>query len=173
MSPMFKIRLTTDHPVVILSRALKGGSNDRPDRSECNGLDTAKLITKPASNETADEGTQVINGNLANQQLYQNISHWKTYDATLQKSVLDVGTTIVFSNAQLHGILVIIGGIVHATHHTLVITEEEDGKTSDTVDQNQKTTLLILVHHIVFADGIHRDGTESLSSSSKQGPKTQ
>ena len=71
--------------------------------------------------------------------------------------MLDVGSSIVFSDAKLHCVLVIVGGVVHASHHSLIITEEEDGKTSDTVDQYQKATLLVLVYHIVLADIIHRD----------------
>ena len=77
--------------------------------------------------------------------------------------MLDVGSSVVFSEAELHGVLVVVGSVVHAAHHSLIITEEEDGKTGDTVDEYQKTTLLILVYHIVLADSIHRDDGKSPS----------
>ena len=87
-----------------------------------------------------------------------NSFYWITYDAALTESMLNFGSTVTRSSeTQFHGVLVIIGGVVHATHHSLIIPKEEDGKTGDTIDQYQKTALLVLVYHIVLADVIHSD----------------
>ncbi len=52
--------------------------------------------------------------------------------------------------AEFHGLLIVIGCTVDTTHHTLIITEEEDGQAGNTVDSNEQTTLLKLVHYVVF-----------------------
>lgn len=57
--------------------------------------------------------------------------------------------------AKVHVVLIIVPGAVDTTHHTLVITEEEDGEGSDTVDGDEKTALLKLVHHVVLGNEIH------------------
>ena len=59
--------------------------------------------------------------------------------------------------AEFHGVMVVIGSTIDTTHHTLIITEEEDGQAGNTIDGNEKTTLLKLVHHIEPRDGIHGD----------------
>lgn len=56
---------------------------------------------------------------------------------------------------KVHVVLIVVPGAVDTTHHTLVITEEEDGKGSDTIDGYEKTALLKLVHHIVLGNEIH------------------
>lgn len=52
--------------------------------------------------------------------------------------------------AEFHGVAVVVGGTIDTTHHTLIITKEEDGQAGNTVDRNEKTTLLKLVHHVVL-----------------------
>ena len=56
---------------------------------------------------------------------------------------------------ELHGITIVIGGTIDTTHHTLIITEEENGQAGNTIDRNEKTTLLKLVHHIESGNLIH------------------
>ena len=56
---------------------------------------------------------------------------------------------------EFHGGVVVIIGTIDTTHHTLIITEEEDRKTSNTVDGDEKTTLLKLVNHIGPGNNIH------------------
>lgn len=57
--------------------------------------------------------------------------------------------------AEFHGVMVIVGSTIDTTHHTLIITEEEDRQAGNTVDGNEKTTLLKLVHHVKPRNGIH------------------
>ena len=56
---------------------------------------------------------------------------------------------------KVHGLLIIIWGAVHSTHHTLIITEEEDGKSGDTINGYEKTALLQLVNDIVLRNKVH------------------
>lgn len=58
---------------------------------------------------------------------------------------------------EVHRLLIVISGVVDTAHHTLIITEEEDGETTDAVDGYEKATLLKLVHHIVPGYHIHGD----------------
>ena len=53
-----------DHPGGVLSRTLKGGANDSPASTKRDGLYAAVLVTKPTTDETADQGTDVVNGDL-------------------------------------------------------------------------------------------------------------
>ncbi len=55
---------TTDHPVMVLSRALQRSSNDAPSSSQCNGLDAAILVTEPATEQSADESAKIVHGHL-------------------------------------------------------------------------------------------------------------
>lgn len=59
--------------------------------------------------------------------------------------------------AEFHRVVVIIIGIVDTAHHTLIITEEEDGETGDTIDGNEKTSLLQLVDDIGPGNEVHGD----------------
>ena len=61
--------------------------------------------------------------------------------------------------AKLHRGLVVVNSAVDTTHHSLVITEKENGEPSNAVDCNQKTTLLQLMDNIIARDSIH-DGVE-------------
>lgn len=60
---------------------------------------------------------------------------------------------------KFHRSLVVVNSAVDTAHHSLVITEEENGEPSNAVDCNQKTTLLQLMDHIIARDSIH-DGVE-------------
>lgn len=78
-----------------------------------------------------------------------------TYDSTLEKRVINDRGAIIAWMTEFHRIMIVADGVVDTAHHTLVITEEEDGQRGDTIDRNQKTTLLQLVNDIVFRDAIH------------------
>ena len=56
---------------------------------------------------------------------------------------------------EFHGIVVIVDGVVDTAHHTLIITEEEDGQGRNAIDGNQKATLLQLVGDIHAPHTIH------------------
>lgn len=56
---------------------------------------------------------------------------------------------------ELHGVVVVVDCTIDTTHHTLIITEEEDGETSNTIDGDEKLTLLEFVDHIGPGDDIH------------------
>ena len=57
--------------------------------------------------------------------------------------------------AEFHGSLVVVERAIDTSHHTLVITEEEDGQAGNTIDGNEKTTLLQLMDDIGPRDSIH------------------
>ena len=57
--------------------------------------------------------------------------------------------------SELHGCLVVVQSTIDTTHHSLIITEEEDGETSNTIDGDEKTTLLKFVDHIGPGNDIH------------------
>lgn len=80
-----------------------------------------------------------------------------TYDSTLEKRVINDRRAIRAWMTEFHRIMIVVDGVVDTAHHTLIITEEEDGQRSDTIDRNQKSALLQLVNHIVFRDAIHGD----------------
>ena len=129
-----------DHPNVVLSRSLKSSADDSPSSSQSDGLDPTITVTEPATYETAHEGTEIVNGN----------------NATLEKGVVDDGSTSFRVRVtKLHGCLIVIHCTVDTTHHTLIVSEKEDGKTSDTIDGDEKASLLQLVDHIGPRDDIH------------------
>ena len=153
---------SADHPVGVHSRALEGGTDDSPASTKRDCLYTTKFVTEPATNEAADQGTDVIDRDLSNVSTYFMAPLRKTsYNPSLKESVVNDGR--VFRRgahvAELHGITIVVRGTVDTTHHTLIITEEEDGQASNTVDRNEKTTLLKLVHHVEARDTIH-DGDD-------------
>jgi hypothetical protein len=78
-----------------------------------------------------------------------------TYDSTLEKRVINDRRAVKAGMTELHRIMVVADGVIDTAHHTLVITEEEDGQRSDTIDRNEKTTLLQLVDDIPSRDAIH------------------
>ncbi len=129
-----------DHPGVVLSRSLKSGSDDSPTSTERDCLDTAIFVTKPTTNETANESAKIVDGD----------------DATLEKGIVDDGGTCLgIWVTKFHGGIVVVDCTVDTTHHTLIITKEEDGETSNTIDGNEKATLLQLVDHIGPGNDIH------------------
>lgn len=78
------------------------------------------------------------------------------YDATLQQGVIDddllgfrVDMTI------LHPVDAVVDGNIHTPHHALVITEEEDGEASDTVDGDEELSLLVPVNNVMLGNEIH------------------
>lgn len=131
-----------DHPSVVLGRCLKSSTEDGPTSSESDCLDTAITVTKPTPNETADESTEIVDGN----------------NATLEKGVVDDwGTCFGILVTEFHGSVIVVNRTVDTTHHTLIISEEEDGKTSNTIDRDEKATLLKFVNHIGPGNNIHGD----------------
>ena len=101
----------TDHPDVILSRSLQGSSDDSPASSETDGLNTTISITKPTTNETTHESTEIVDGD----------------NATLEKGIVDDwGTGFGIWVTKFHGLLVVVNCTVDTTHHALIISEEEN-----------------------------------------------
>ena len=129
-----------NHPRVVLSRGLKGSTDDGPTGSESDCLDTAITVTEPTTNETADESTEIVDGD----------------NATLEKSVVDNrGTCFGVWVTEFHGGIVVVNCTVDTTHHTLIISKKEDGETSNTIDRDEKATLLKFVDHIGSGNDIH------------------
>lgn len=113
---------TAYHPVVVLSRALKGCSNNSPSGAKANGLDTSISITEGTANEAADESAEIVDRD----------------DAPLKEGVCDNWSSgLLVQGTQPHGILIVVDGVVDTPHHSLIITEEEDGKTGDAVDGDE------------------------------------
>ena len=54
-----------------------------------------------------------------------------------------------------HDCLIVVDSVVDAAHQPLIITKEEDGEGGDTIDPEEETPLLVLVHQIPFRDDIH------------------
>ena len=57
--------------------------------------------------------------------------------------------------AEFHSSLVVVDRGIDTSHHTLIITEEEDGQAGNTIDGDEKTTLLQLVDDIGTRDSVH------------------
>lgn len=55
---------TKNHPRMVLSRALKGSAKDAPASTDGNGRYTSVTITERASNKTADQSAEVVDGDL-------------------------------------------------------------------------------------------------------------
>lgn len=130
------VRHTENHPGVVLGRTLQGGAKDGPGGSKCNSLDSANLVSGPASQEGADQRAKVVDRD----------------DAALEQAVCDDGGVLSvddFSVAEAHGVDVVLG-VVHSAHHTLVITKEEDGQGGKTVDGDQELALLEGMGNIPF-----------------------
>ena len=92
-----------------------------------------------------------------------------THDSSLKERVVDHdgfrGGIVV---AKMHGGVIVINGVVHTRHHTLVIAEEEDGQGGHTIDPEQKTLLLILVDQVPFWNAIHLDEGDKFTAVSSR-----
>ena len=131
---------SADHPDMVLSRGLESRSDDGPTSSETYGLDTAITVPEPTTNETTHKSTEIVDGD----------------DATLKEGVVDDGGACVgIRMTKFHGCIVIVQGTINPSHHTLIITEEEDGETGNTVDGDEKATLLELVDHVGPGNDVH------------------
>ncbi len=129
-----------DHPSVVLGRCLKSSTDDGPTRSKSDCLDAAITVTEPTTNETAHESTEIVDG----------------YDATLKESIVDDWSTCFWIwMTKFHGSVVVVDCTIDTTHHTLIISKEEDGETSNAVDGDEKATLLEFVDHIGPGNDIH------------------
>lgn len=82
-----------------------------------------------------------------------------THDSSLEEGVSDHRcTSHGIGVTEFHGVVVVMGGVVDTSHHSLIITEEEDTETGHTVDGDQQPSLLELVNNIGSWNDIHRDG---------------
>ena len=137
---------SADHPVVVLGRALKAGTENGPASTESDCLDTPIAVTERAPDETTHEGTEIVDGNLL--QVSKNVcglcpSDEMTHDASLEESVGDDRcASDRIRVAKFHGFVVVIRGVVDTSHHTLIITEEEDTETGHAIDGDQQASLL-------------------------------
>lgn len=52
--------LTTNHPIMILRRALQARTHNSPNRSDSNGLDSPHAITQPTAEQSAEQRPQII-----------------------------------------------------------------------------------------------------------------
>ena len=131
---------SADHPSVVLSRSLECSSNDSPTSSETDGLDAAITVTEPTTDKTTDESAEIVDGD----------------NTALEKGVVDDwGAGFGIWVTEFHGVLIVVNCTIDTTHHTLIITKEEDGETSNTVDGDEKAALLISVDHIGPGDEVH------------------
>lgn len=79
-----------------------------------------------------------------------------TYDAPLQKRVIyDDLFGFGVDVAILHTVDTVVDGHIDTSHHPLIVPEEEDGQAGDTVDGDEKLSLLIPVDNVVLRDEIH------------------
>lgn len=131
---------SADHPCVVLSRGLKRSTNNGPCSSNPNCLDTAVAITEGTADKAAHESTEIVDRN----------------DTTLQKRVVDDrGACDGICVAKFHGVVVVVWCGVDTAHHSLVITKEEDGQGSYTIDGSEEALFLQLVDHIGLRNEIH------------------
>lgn len=164
---------SADHPGVVLCGTLKGGTDNGPARTESDGLDTAIAVTERAPNKTTDEGTEIVDRNLF--QVSNKLGGLPStprmiYDASLEESVSDDRcTSDGVGMTEFHDLVIVIGGVIDTSHHTLIITEEEDTETSHAVDGDQQTPLLEPVDNIGFWNDIHGDRRGDLVTKAEYG----
>lgn len=131
---------SADHPDVVLSRSLESSSDDGPASSETNSLDTAITVTEPTTDKTAHKSTEIVDGD----------------NATLKQGVVDDWSSCFWIwMTEFHGFLVIVQRTIDTTHHTLIISKEEDGETSNTIDGSEKATLFKLMNHVGPGNDVH------------------
>lgn len=79
-----------------------------------------------------------------------------TYDAPLEKRIIyDDLFGFGIDVAILHTVDTVVNGHIDTSHHTLIVPEEENGQAGDTVDGDEKLSLLIPVDNVVLRDEIH------------------
>ena len=60
-----KAKQTAEHPVGILGGALESSTDNRPNGSECDGLDTPISITEPTSDQGSHQcAGKIVDGDL-------------------------------------------------------------------------------------------------------------
>lgn len=129
-------RHTENHPGVVLGRALQGGAKNCPGSTKSNCLDSANLVSGPATHEGADQRAEIVDGD----------------DAALEQAVCDDGGVLSiddFGIPEAHGVDVVLG-VVHSAHHSLIITKEEDGEGGETVDGDEELALLERMGNVPF-----------------------
>ncbi len=127
---------------MVLSGSLKSSADNSPSSSKRNCLDTPITITEGTTNQAANQSTEIVDRD----------------NTALEKRVInDRSACCGVLVTKLHRSLVVVLSCVDTAHHTLVITEEENGEPSNAVDRNQKTTLLQLMDNIIARDSIHGD----------------
>ncbi len=56
---------------------------------------------------------------------------------------------------EFHGIFVVVRSSIDSSHHTLIITEEENGQSGNAIDRNQEAPFLQPVDDIGPRNEIH------------------
>jgi len=98
-----------DHPLVVHGRGLQTRANSRDCGANKDGLDTSKTIADGSSDQTANQGSEVVD----------------RHNASLQQGIIDDSLAVRSLVTKTHeGVVVICG--VDTAHHTLVVTEEQD-----------------------------------------------
>ncbi|KAL8643670.1 MAG: hypothetical protein Q9226_008198 [Calogaya cf. arnoldii] len=135
---------------MIHCRGLQSGSENGPGGSEGDGLDAAKFVSEPTTKKSADKSTKIVDRHLMS-------TYEETYDAALQKTVVDDLLPILIGMSEPHA-GVVFDGSVDTSHHPLIVTKEEDGQCCNTVDSDEEVAFAKAVNDIEAADLLH-DGS--------------
>ena len=125
---------------MVLSRSLKSSTDNSPSGSKRDCLDTTITIPEGTTNQAANKSTEIVDRD----------------NTALEKRVINNRSACCgILVTKLHRSLVVVHSRVDTTHHSLVVTKEENGESGNAVDCNQKTTLLQLMDNIITRDSIH------------------
>ena len=135
---------------------MQSRTKDGPTRTKSDCLDTTIPVPERTSHKASNESTEIVDRNLS---LLAGTSPTllnETYNAPLEQGIGDYGGSSLWVwVSKLHRLVIVILGIVYAAHHSLIVTEEENGQGSYAVDGNKKLALLKAVHDIVLGNLIH------------------
>ena len=82
----------------------------------------------------------------------------------MEKGVGDDGSPIRIWVSKFHGVLVIVHRSIDTTHHSLIVTKEENGQARHAIDGNKQLPFLEFMHHIGPWDDIHGDDEDKMIS---------
>jgi len=152
---------TAEHPIRVLGRALKSCTDNGPHRSKSNSLDTSISVTEPSSEERSEQGARkIIDRDLLRLRLWCWFGDGQTDNASLKERLIDRDQALLsIIVAKAHCLSVVSVG-VDTSHHTLVISEEEDGQASDGVDCYQECSFLVPASCIPRRNTIHICGIQ-------------
>ena len=89
----------------------------------------------------------------------QQRKHQDSHDASLQQRFVSNYLRRPRGHVtKLHDIDGVVDGDIHASHHPLVVAEEENGEAANAIDGDEKATLLEVMHHIEARDLVHPCG---------------